>query len=305
MSEGLRGRWRENFPMAKLSTWRVGGPAAAVFEPADLADLRAFFAARAGSDSPPPLLFVGHGSNLLVRDGGFPGVVVRAAPGLSALRSEGDGTVYAEAGVACAKVARFCAARGMAGAEFLAGIPGAIGGALAMNAGCHGGEVWDFVERALVADAAGESVLHPEDFFISYREVKMKTEAGGAAPFFAAAWLRFPRGDSEAARAKLDSLLQKRRETQPLDSPSAGSVFRNPPGDFAGRLVDACGLKGAREGGAEVSEKHGNFIVNRGGAKARDVEALMLRVQNAVREKTGVELIPEVRVVGVGGEGEQ
>ena len=306
MSEGLRGRWRENFPMAKLSTWRVGGPAAAVFEPADLADLRAFFAARAGSDSPPPLLFVGHGSNLLVRDGGFPGVVVRAAPGLSELRSEGDGTVYAEAGVSCARVARFCASRGLGGAEFLAGIPGAVGGALAMNAGCHGGEVWDFVERALVAaDAAGESVLHREDFFIGYREVKMKGEVdgdgGGAHPFFAAAWLRFPAGDSEASRVKLDSLLRKRRETQPLDSPSAGSVFRNPPGDFAGRLVDACGLKGAREGGAEVSAKHGNFIVNRGGAKARDVEALMLRVQNAVREKTGVELIPEVRVVGVAG----
>ena len=296
----MRGRWRENFPMAKLSTWRVGGPADAVFEPADLADLNAFLSRRAGG-ADMPLLFIGHGSNLLVRDGGFPGVVVRAAPGLSGLRSESDGAVYAEAGVSCARAARFCAARGLADAEFLAGIPGAVGGALAMNAGCHGAEIWDFVERVLAASESGEKILAPSDFSIAYREARMRD--GSPPPFFAAAWLRFPAGDSAAARAKLESLLQKRRETQPLNAPSAGSVFRNPPGDFAGRLVEQCGLKGAREGGAEVSPKHGNFIVNRGGAKARDVESLMLRVQSAVREKTGVELIPEVRIVGRG-EGE-
>ena len=296
----VRGRWRENFPMAKLSTWRVGGPADAVFEPADLADLKSFLSRWTNKENKKgragELLFIGHGSNLLVRDGGFSGVVVRAAPGLSGLRVEPDGAVYAEAGVACAKAARFCAARGLAGAEFLAGIPGAVGGALAMNAGCHGAEIWDFVERVLTANEDGEKVLTPSDFCISYRDVQMRDK--NASPFFAAAWLRFPAGDADAARAKLDALLQKRRETQPLNAPSAGSVFRNPPGDFAGRLVERCGLKGAREGGAEVSPKHGNFIVNRGDAKARDVEALMRRVQNAVREKTGVELIPEVRIVG-------
>ena len=176
----LRGRWRENFPMSKLSTWRVGGPASAVFEPADLADLRAFFAARVNGDS-PPVLFIGHGSNLLVRDGGFRGVVVRAAPGLSELKLESDGTVYAEAGVACAKAARFCAARGLAEAEFLAGIPGAIGGALAMNAGCHGAEIWSYVERALTEDENGERVLSAEHFAADYREVKMMS--GDAPPF--------------------------------------------------------------------------------------------------------------------------
>ena len=300
----LRGRWRENFPMSKLSTWRVGGPARAVFEPADLADLKAFLAAHACASSPSPMLFVGHGSNLLVRDGGFPGVVVRAAPGLSELRMEDDDSVYAEAGVACAKAARFCARKHLAGAEFLAGIPGAVGGALAMNAGCHGDEIWSFVRRVLVADENGETVLRPEDFSVNYREVRLKGRRGRkGAPFFAAAWLKFPKGDAKIARAKLDELLRKRRETQPLDSPSAGSVFRNPPGDFAGRLVESCGLKGAREGGAEVSRKHGNFIVNRGDARAKDVEALMARVRKAVRARTGIMLVPEVRIAGVESDG--
>ena len=304
---GLRGRWRENFPMSKLSTWRVGGPARVVFEPADLADLKAFLAARARRSPRPEMLFVGHGSNLLVRDGGFPGVVVRAAPGLSGLRAEPDGGVYAEAGVACAKVARFCARRNLAEAEFLAGIPGAVGGALAMNAGCHGGEIWSFVRRVLVVDENGESVLQPGDFSVRYREVRFKNSRTGTgektSPFFAAAWLKFPPGDAKTARAKLDALLQKRRETQPLDSPSAGSVFRNPPGDFAGRLMEECGLKGAREGGAEVSRKHGNFIVNRGGASARDVETLMARARKIVRARTGVRLVPEVRIAGAPADG--
>ena len=175
----VRGRWRENFPMAKLSTWRAGGPASAVFEPADLDDLKAFLASRVRggevADGAGEMLFVGHGSNLLVRDGGFPGVVVRAAPGLSGLHRESDGTVFAEAGASCAKVARFCAGRGLAGAEFLAGIPGATGGALAMNAGCNGGEVWQFVERVRIVDDNGvEKICAPSDFVVNYREVRLK-----------------------------------------------------------------------------------------------------------------------------------
>lgn len=288
----LRGELRKNCPMARFCSWKVGGPAETLFMPADMDDMRAFYEndSRAGS-----AFFLGYGSNLLVRDGGIGGVVVRSAPGLSALRLEEDGRVYAEAGAACAKLARFCASSGFAGAAFAAGIPGTVGGALAMNAGCEGAEIWDYVDEVWVCEKGGFYRRTAADFCVGYRSVKRR---GGGGVFFAAARFRFASGDAAFARRRVRELLRRRGESQPIGEANCGSVFCNPPGGHAAKLIEECGLKGIRAGGAEVSRKHANFIVNRGGATAADIENLILRVQNEVREKKNIVLEPEVRIAG-------
>ncbi len=290
---GLRGELKADEPMARHVTWRAGGAAKRCYVPADLDDLAAFL-----RRLPPgePLLFVGLGSNLLVRDGGWRGTVIlthaaRRAPELA------DGRIYAEAGVASPKVARFAAMHDLAGAEFLAGIPGTVGGALAMNAGCYGGETWAIVDRVLTIDRAGDLRSRTrQDFEIGYRHCALK---GGGEAWFVAAWFRLLHGDGGVAREKMKLMLARRVASQPLGLPNAGSVFRNPPGEHAARLIEACGLKGLARGGARVSEKHANFIVNAGGrASAGDIEGLIGEVQRRVREEKGVELVPEVRIVG-------
>lgn len=290
----MRGEFRLNESMARHVSWRAGGAVARAYFPADLDDL-ADFLGRLRHDE--PLLLVGLGSNLLVRDGGFEGTAVFTHGVLNGLRQEPDGSLYAEAGVASPKLARFAANQGLADAEFLAGIPGTLGGALAMNAGCHGGETWSHVERVLMLDRRGQKVeRRPEDFAIAYRHVGLKASTD---EIFAAAWLRFPAGDGEAARERIRQLLETRLASQPLQLPNAGSVFRNPPGDHAARLIEAAGLKGRRVGGAQVSEKHANFIVNPdGNARASEIETLIGLVQAEVGEKFGVRLVREVRIVG-------
>lgn len=290
----LRGRLVENEPMAGHVSWRTGGPVARAYFPADLADL-AEFLTRLRPDE--PLLCVGLGSNLLVRDGGFDGTMVFTHGALNVQRQETNGTLYVEAGVASPKVARYAASLNLVGAEFLAGIPGTMGGALAMNAGCHGGETWQCVDRALMLTRRGALVeRQPEEFSIGYRHVGLKRVTD---EIFAGAWLRLTSGDGAAARARIAELLDKRMASQPLDLPNAGSVFRNPPGDHAARLIEAAGLKGAEIDGARVSEKHSNFIVNPGGkASAAAIERLIGRVQAEVRQRFGVELMREVRIVG-------
>ena len=293
LAQSLRGELRFNEPMARHVTWCAGGAAARAYVPADLDDLAAFLRATRLDE---PLLFVGLGSNLLVRDGGFDGTVVFLHAVLGRL-TFADGLVYAEAGVAGPKVARFAANHGLAGAEFLAGIPGTVGGALAMNAGCYGGETWGIVDRVLMLDRRGN--LHERragDFEIGYRHVGLRAASDEV---FAAAWLRLPAGEGAASRGRIRELLEKRIASQPLQLPNAGSVFRNPPDDHAARLIEAAGLKGMAIGGAQVSEKHANFIVNRERrATAADIEMLIERVQAVVREKFGVELLREVRIVG-------
>lgn len=290
----MRGEFRLDESMARHVSWRAGGAAARAYFPADLDDL-ADFLGRLRHDE--PLLLVGLGSNLLVRDGGFEGTAVFTHGVLNGLRQEPDGSLYAEAGVASPKLARFAANLGLAEAEFLAGIPGTLGGALAMNAGCHGGETWSHVERVLMLDRRGRKVeRRPEDFAVSYRHVGLKASTD---EIFAAAWLRFPAGDGEAARERIRQLLEARLASQPLQLPNAGSVFRNPPGDHAARLIEAAGLKGRRVGGAQVSEKHANFIVNPdGNARASEIETLIGLIQAEVGEKFGVRLVREVRIVG-------
>jgi len=249
----LRGEFRSNEPMAGHVSWRAGGPVARAYFPADLADL-AEFLRRLRPDE--PLLVVGLGSNLLVRDGGFDGTAVFTHGVLSTIRQEADGTIYAEAGVASPKLARFTANLNLVGAEFLAGIPGTFGGALAMNAGCYGGETWQLVERALMLDRRGHLVERkPGEFAVGYRHVGLKSVTD---EIFAGAWLR-----------------------------------------LTSRLIEAAGLKGLDEGGARVSEKHANFVVNPGGAaSATAIESLIGRIQVEVRRRFGIELVREVRIVG-------
>jgi UDP-N-acetylmuramate dehydrogenase len=292
--ESLRGRVTRDAPLARHTTWQAGGAADILFEPADRDDL-AEFLRRLPADMPVTVL--GLGSNVLVRDGGIRGaVVVMHNPG-GAL-AIADGLVYAEAGVASPKLARFAAKHGARG-EFLAGIPGTVGGALAMNAGCYGDETWPHVVRVEVLSRAGEfSVRTPADYRIGYRSVQ---HADGSAPdgVFTAAWFRFAFGDTAQARTDIKALLGKRIATQPLSLPNAGSVFRNPPGDHAARLIESCGLKGHAIGDAAVSAKHANFIVNAARrARAADIEALIAHVRETVRAKTGVDLEPEVRILG-------
>jgi UDP-N-acetylmuramate dehydrogenase len=199
--------------------------------------------------------------------------------------------------VASPKVARFAANHGFEGAEFLAGIPGTLGGALAMNAGCYGSETWDVVDRVVTLDRTGRlRERRAGDYEIGYRHCRRK--GSGPEEWFAAAWLKLRPGDGEAARRRVKELLTRRIASQPLEQPNAGSVFRNPPGDHAARLIEACGLKGFTVGGALVSTKHANFIVNAGTATAADVEAVIAHVQAEVEARTGIGLVREVLIVG-------
>jgi UDP-N-acetylmuramate dehydrogenase len=300
--DGLRGNMCFDVTMVRHTSWRVGGLADAVYTPADAEDL-AFFLRQLSADV--PITVLGLGSNVLIRDGGIRGVVVLMRDNESVVRTEDDGTIYASAGLTCAKLARFAAAQGKADAAFLAGIPGTVGGALAMNAGCYGSETWNYVACVETVTRAGErSVRAADEYEIAYREVKNKARRKTAPlpEIFTGAWFHFPSGDAqsvEAAQADIKALLSKRLASQPLDLPNAGSVFRNPPGDHAARLIESCGLKGLTIGGASVSEKHANFIVNpKGAARAADIEALIAQVQQTVEAKTGVRLQPEVKILG-------
>ncbi len=242
-----------------------------------------------------PLLAVGLGSNLLVRDGGLRGTVVQMVGALTELRMDGE-YIYAQAGVPGAKLARFAATNNLCGAEFFVGIPGTLGGMLAMNAGCYGGETWQKVQRVQVLTRCGELLERtPQEYEIGYRHVALRT---ASEEFFVGAWLKLETGDVEAARQEIKALMEKRSASQPLQLPNAGSVFRNPPGNHAAKLIEGCGLKGKKIGGAQVSEKHANFIVNVGGATAADIENLIEEVRATVEIKTGVQLHPEVRIVG-------
>ena len=286
----MRGELRRNEPMSRHTSWRVGGPADIWYRPADRDDLADFVSAQ---DS--PLFWLGLGSNLLVRDGGLRGAAVTLYDALTELTRSGGLGVRADAGVHCARVAKFCAGAGLAGAAFFAGIPGTLGGALAMNAGAFGTETWERVRWVEVLETDGRVQRYtPDDFVISYRSVKAPREGG----LFRAAELDFAAGDPQAEAQAVKDLLRQRRASQPVGQPSCGSVFRNPPGDHAARLIEAAGLKAHRIGGAQIAEKHANFILNTGEATAADIEALIVFAQATVAEKFAVELQPEVRIIG-------
>jgi UDP-N-acetylmuramate dehydrogenase len=286
-----RGEMRYDEPMGEHNTWRTGGRARRFYRPADLEDLCGFLRAL---DPQEPLLWHGLGSNLLVRDGGFHGTVIATFGILSGLEWLEDTVLCAGAGVSCSKIARTAAKAGMVGGEFLAGIPGTLGGALAMNAGAFGGETWSLVRAVETVNRRGELQRRtPDAYRIAYR-----TAEGPADEWFVSAELQLQAGDAAAALAGIRELLERRNTTQPTGQPSCGSVFRNPPGDHAARLIESAGLKGRCIGGARVSEKHANFIINTGTATAADLESLIGLVQETVERQHGIRLQTEVRIVG-------
>ncbi|MFP4246242.1 MAG: UDP-N-acetylmuramate dehydrogenase [Halochromatium sp.] len=301
-----RGTLLLNEPLGRYTSWRVGGPAKRLYRPADQQDLACFLA---GLDADEPLFWLGLGSNLLISDAGFPGTVIHLQGCLNAITpcsgSDGSGsqrsageaaaaTLRVEAGASCAKLARFASRQGLVGAEFLAGIPGTMGGALAMNAGAWGGETWPLVKRVRTIDRQGQIRTRARSAFSAgYRQV-----TGPEGEWFLDADLLLARGDTAAAQARIRALLERRAATQPIGLPSCGSVFRNPPGDHAARLIEAAGLKGRRLGGAEVSPKHANFIINLGTATASEIANLIALVQDRVEDHSGVRLQPEVRRLG-------
>lgn len=287
----LRGVLKRDEPLSKHTSWRVGGPADCFYEPAGVEDLSAFLKTLPENE---PLYWIGLGSNLLVRDGGVRGTVIMLSGKLSGLGRIDAKTVRAEAGVASAKLARFSVQQGLRGAEFLAGVPGTIGGALAMNAGAFGGETWDVVTAVETMDHAGRIRTRlPSDYQVSYRSVQ-----GPAGEWFIAGHFGLTAGNETEGQTLIKTLLAKRGATQPTQWPNAGSVFRNPPGDYSARLIEHTGLKGFCVGGACVSELHANFIVNTGRANAADIETLIELVRDKVYAAQGVKLDAEVRIIG-------
>jgi len=291
LMEQFSDRLRVNESMARHTSWHVGGPADYFFEPKDRTDLANFLRALPVD---VPLIWMGLGSNLLVRDGGIRGAVICLHRALGALERRGSHEVWCEAGVPCARLARQCVRWQLGPAEFFAGIPGTLGGALAMNAGAFGGETWQHVMEVEVMDRQGcGRVRAAAEYQIRYRHVT----APANDEAFLSARLRF----EPQSTAKLDDirdLLVERKAKQPIGEWSCGSVFTNPSGQHAAQLIEACGLKGLRQGGAVVSEKHANFILNEGEASAADLEQLIARVQKTVHERFGIALQTEVRIVG-------
>ena len=287
----LRGEMLHDELLSNYTSWRVGGAAKRLYRPADRRDLVAFLQQL---ESDEPLLWLGLGSNLLVRDGGFSGTAILTRGCLDGLSMQSDGLINVEAGVSCARVARFATRHGRVGIEFLAGIPGTMGGALAMNAGAFGGETWNAVVWVETVDRQG-CVRRREhsEFEVGYRQVK-----GAQGEWFLHTGLSTELGDVSDGQQRIRALLERRAQTQPIGLPSCGSVFRNPVNDYAARLIEAAGLKGARIGGAVVSEKHANFIINMGGASAGDIERLIELVRDRVEQSSGVRLQPEVHMVG-------
>ena len=214
--------------------------------------------------------------------------------GLSIINRDKE-LIYAEAGVSCSKLSKFTAKEGRSDSAFFAGIPGTVGGALAMNSGCYGYETWDFVQKVLMINLNGDQIVRNKlEFEINYRQVKSINKEES----FLAAWFQFPEGNKIEAENKIKELLVHRKNTQPLNWPTAGSTFRNPKDNFAAKLIEDCGLKGYQIGGAQVSEKHANFIINLGNASALDIEKIIIYIQKVVYEKKNIQLLREIKIIG-------
>lgn len=287
----VRGDYRALASLADLTWFRVGGPAEVLFRPADADDLAAFLRAKPAD---LPVLVIGVGSNLLVRDGGVPGVVVRLAKGFSDIRSEGS-TIEAGAGAGDVRVAMAAQQAGIAGLEFLRGIPGTIGGGLRMNAGAYGREMKDILLEAEAIDGNGNlHRLSREELHFGYRHCGVPEDW-----IFLRAWLKGELGNKAAIAERMAAIQSAREESQPIKTATGGSTFANPPGLRAWELIDRAGCRGLRIGGAQVSEQHCNFLINHGNASAADLEKLGETVRERVMAVTGVELRWEIRRVGL------
>lgn len=283
-----------NVPLAPLTSWHIGGMAERYLCPSSSEVLAAYLQTL---PEEVPCTWLGLGSNVLIRDGGIPGAVI-VTRNLQNLYQSQDGTIFAEAGLTCAKLARFCTARGFPQAAFFAGIPGTVGGALAMNAGAFGSETWEWVKAVKIMNRRGETYFRdPSDYVIGYRSVTLKGLLASQEAFLGAIF-EFPAGVNENGGDKIKLLLRKRSESQPIGTLNCGSVYRNPPGDHAARLIEACELKGFQVGDAMVSSKHANFIINSGTARSEDVEKLMHVIESQVKDRFDISLHTEVKILG-------
>lgn len=286
----IKGTYRENADLSKINWFNVGGIAEVMFRPADSDDLIYFLKNKPAG---VPITILGVGSNLLVRDGGIDGVVIRLGRGFTQIHKE-DNLVHAGSGALSFNVATLAADYGISGLEFLVGVPGTIGGALAMNAGAYGGDIASVLKSAEAIDESGNlHHLSPEDIGYIYR--------GNTLPdgmIFINCILRGESGEVDVIKARLAEITRMREDTQPIRSKTSGSTFKNPTGLKAWQLIDEAGCRGLKIGGAQVSEKHCNFFINTGNATAADIESLGEEVRNRVRTKTGVELVWEVKIIG-------
>jgi len=311
--------------MSKHTTWKVGGKAKIYFQPDDVTDLQNFLVSLNQQQQQHNFLWLGLGSNVLIRDKGFNGIVINTVGKLNQIEIFEnpiiEGTVIedpniedpdiedkhklrvsAESGVSCSKFSREMAKAGLLGAEFFSGIPGSMGGAMAMNAGAFGNECWNHLDAVKTIDDQGQ--IHNRkntDFNVSYRQVEgLKTTAKGTREWFIQGFFKYPQNMAKVldTKQKIKELLEKRNQTQPVQYANAGSVFKNPKGDFAARLIESCGLKKQQIGNAIISEKHANFIINSGNATAEDIECLMERAQQQVLENYSIKLEPEIRIFG-------
>lgn len=292
----MRGTLHTDISLAKYNTWWVGGMAKRLYIPADSDDLSTFLKTLAPNDEP---IWLGLGSNVLIADEGVNNTIIVTQGGLDEITLLKPNYFRAEAGVTCAKAAKFCVKNNLLQGEFFAGIPGTVGGALAMNAGAFGGETWTYVKGVDTIDKQGV-IRHrlPSEYVIKYRSVMGPGISEGGREWFIAGYFELPEGDGTITAEKIKSLLKKRGETQPIGLPSCGSVFKNPTGYYAAQLIESCDLKGYQIGGAEVSTKHANFIINTGNATAKNIADLIVHIQSTVREKTGILLETEVRFIG-------
>lgn len=297
----LHGTLKVNEPLRHYTTWRIGGLAECLYQPQSVTDLQQILRLLAKGTA---IHWIGLGSNLLVRDGGVKGLVIATNGVLDKLdfvypAQQSYGLVSAQAGVACAILSRKAAHSSLHGVEFLSGIPGTIGGALNMNAGAFGGSTWDFVVGVTMITAQGELLNRtPDEFVIRYRDVYLKKKQ--LSEWFLSVQFKLPKDEQgvKQSKSEIKRLLAKRAATQPTKQANAGSVFKNPDNDYAARLIESSGLKGKAINGAQISEKHANFIVNNGGAKAKDIEALMLEIKEQVLAQHQIELIAEVQIIG-------
>ncbi|MSQ81185.1 MAG: UDP-N-acetylmuramate dehydrogenase [Candidatus Methylopumilus sp.] len=281
----------KNESLNKYNSWRVGGVADALFAPKNLDDLKSFLKSEKYLK---PLTFIGLGSNILIRDGGIRGTVIVTHATLNEIEMTHEG-VYVACGNTCAKIAKNLAKEHYVGGEFFAGIPGTIGGALAMNAGCYGSETWNYVTKVSMINEQGNIVTRQKnEFGISYREVVKPV----LNEWFVGVWFNFEKNMTADPESKIKEYLTHRKDTQPLNWPTAGSTFRNPKDTFAAKLIEECGLKGFRVGNAEVSDKHANFIINLGDASAKDIESIINHIESEVLKKKGIKLEKEVRILG-------
>ena len=279
-----------NESMAKHTSWGIGGCADLFYSPKSREDLVSFLSS---VDPNLPITWIGKGTNILVRDAGIRGVVISTKSFLKEIEKTSKYLYKVEAGVACVELALFCQKNGIGPAAFFSGIPGSIGGALTMNAGSFGMETWDLVKEVEVINEKGDiSFLEKESFDIAYRTVTFPFRL-----WFLSCSMSLS-SDEQTTKDNLIELRNQRIRTQPLSENTCGSVFKNPPGNYAGALIEGSGLKGFKIGSASISEQHANFIVNEGGATARDIENLIKHTRQAVREKFDIDLQPEVRIIG-------